>query len=167
MRIRCCLLAILLGGCQPSERQEPPAAAGAGPRTPAATAGAAEFQTIRWIEGTWRGTGGGVDPFYERYRLLDDSTLLRETFSDSSLAAVSDSTRIGVRGNRVVDPIDDPKWHATAFDTVGWRFESLEDAGRGFTWRRATADSWTATLEWRDGSGAAQQRVYTLERFGG
>jgi hypothetical protein len=125
-----------------------------------------EFQRIRWIEGTWRGTGGGVDPFYERYQLLDDSTLLRETFSDSSLAAVSDSTRIGVRGSEVVDPIDGPKWHATAFDSVSWRFESLEDAARAFTWRRVTADSWTATLEWRDGSGSAQQRVYTLERFG-
>lgn len=167
MKIRYCLPAIALVACQPAERPEPAVSADAGPRAPAATVTAAEFQTIRWIEGTWRGSGGGVDPFYERYRFLDDSTLLRETFSDSSLAAVSDSTRIGLRGTRVVDPAGDPKWQATAFDSASWRFESLEDAARAFTWRRATEDSWTATLEWRDATGSAQQRVYTLERFGG
>jgi hypothetical protein len=27
-----------------------------------------DFARFRWIEGTWRGTGEGVDAFFERYR---------------------------------------------------------------------------------------------------
>ena len=36
------------------------------------------------------GTGDGADPFYESYRFLDDSTILRVTYADSTARAVSD-----------------------------------------------------------------------------
>ncbi len=158
-------LALVLA-CQPADSP----AKGSGASRPAeratpATVTAADFETFRWIEGTWRGTGGGVDPFHERYRFVDDSTLLRLSFSDSTLGSVSDSTRIGLRDGKVLDPVDDPEWHVTAFDSTSWRFESVEHAGRAFTWRRSTPDSWTATLESRDAAGNPQQRVYTLERL--
>ena len=97
-------VAFLLAGCQPAERPEPEAAGAES----AASVTATDFQAIGWIEGTWRGTGGGVEPFIERYRLVDDSTLLRETFTDSSLSAINDSARIVLRGSRVIEPADDP-----------------------------------------------------------
>ena len=50
-------------------------------------------------------------------------------------------------------------------DSTSWRFESTEHAGRAFTWRRETPDSWTATLESHDAAGNPQQRVYTLVRI--
>lgn len=164
-------MALLAAACSPAERPEreasargptasPPAAA-----RPAATVSAADFQTIRWLEGTWRGTGGGVDPFFERYRMIDDTTLLRQSFSDSTLGTVSDSARIVLRGQRVVEPAHDPAWQATSFDSASWRFDSIEHAGRAFTWRRDTPDRWTAILESRDAAGAAQERIYTLERI--
>lgn len=166
MTIRIFAAALLILACQPADRPaEAPAAGRSAAAAMPAVVTPADFATFRWIEGTWRGTGGGVDPFYERYRLLDDSTLLRLSFSDSTLGTVSDSTRIGLRGSQVLDPADDPEWHATAFDSTSWRFESREHAGRAFTWRRTSPDSWTATLESRDAAGNPQQRIYTLERL--
>ena len=160
--------ALLLLACQPADTPEEAASrarpAPSGAPTPA-TVTPSQFQTFRWIEGTWRGTGGGVDPFYERYELVDDSTLRRVSFSDSTLASVSDSARIGLRAGRVLDPAADPEWHVTAFDSASWRFESIEHAGRALTWRRTTPDRWTATLESRDADGNPQERFYTLERL--
>lgn len=154
-------IVLLLVGCQAAERPEAEIAGAA----EAASVTAADFRTIRWIEGTWRGTGGGVEPFVERYRLVDDSTLLRETFTDSSLSSIGDSALIVLRGSRVVEPAEDPRWQVTAFDSSSWRFESLERPGHAFTWRMEAPDRWTADLESRDASGAPQTRMYTLERL--
>jgi hypothetical protein len=166
--IRILAAALLLLACSPAERRDqetsaPPSPAGA--RAAPATVTPADFQALRWIEGTWRGSGGGVDAFYERYELVDDSTLRRYSFADSTLGAVSDSARIGLRGNHVLDPIHAPEWQVTSFDSTSWRFESIGHAGRAFTWRRETADSWTAILESRDAGGNPQQHVYTLVRL--
>jgi hypothetical protein len=164
-------LVLLAAACSPAERPEPDAPASGSAVSPApaarppATVSVADFQTMRWLEGTWRGTGGGVDPFFERYRMLDDTTLLRQSFSDSTLATVSDSARIVLRGNMVVEPAHAPAWRATSFDSVSWRFESIERAGHAFTWRRDTPDRWTAILESRTAAGSPQERTYTLERI--
>lgn len=165
MTIRYLAPVLLIVACQPAERPEPPVASSPPERAAPATVTPAGFRTFRWIEGTWRGTGGGVDPFYERYEVIDDSTLRRLSFSDSTLATVGDSTLIGLRGTRVLDPADGPEWHATAFDSVSWRFESIAHPGRAFTWRRTSTDSWTARLESRDAAGNPQERVYTLVRI--
>ena len=159
--------ALLIVACHPADRPEgtPVASTPAAERAVPATVTPADFRTFRWIEGTWRGTGGGVPPFFERYELVDDSTLRRLSFSDSTLATISDSVRIGLRGGRVLDPVENPEWHVTAFDSTSWRFESLEHAGRAFTWRRSPPDGWTALLESRDAVGNPQERVYTLQRF--
>ena len=150
-------LLFLIAACQPADRE--PAAAVQEPARPAAAVRAEDFAQFRWIEGTWRGTGAGVDPFFERYSLVDDSTLVQYTLSDSTLAAISDSTRIGLRGGRVLDPTENPAWQVTAFDSTSWRFEHLRDPGRAFTWRSETPTSWTAHLESPQGA-----RTYTLTR---
>jgi len=152
------LPSLLLAARQTPAR--PPAAAVQDAARPAAAVRAEDFARFRWIEGTWRGTGGAIDAFFEHYSLLDDSTLVRRTFSDSTLAAISDSTRIGLRGGRVLDPTEDPDWQVTAFDSTSWRFEHLRDPGRAFTWRRETPTTWTAHLESPQGA-----RTCTLTRF--
>ncbi len=163
MLTRAVALCLVAAACRTAERPGSTDAADAPAREPASVS-AAEFRTLAWLEGTWRGSGGGIDPFYERYRFVDDSTLLRLTFTDSTLAAANDSARIALRGGRVIELGDVPKWQAVEFDSTSWRFESLEDATRAFTWRREGPDRWTAVIEWRDSSGP-KQRVYSLERL--
>ena len=149
----------LLAACKPPDRPAPA-------DTPApATVSLEQFQGLRWLEGTWRGAEAAGAPFFERYQFLDDSTLRRYSFTDSTLAQISDSGRTSLRGSRVIGGDAEPRWEVTSFDSVSWHFESLRDPGRAFTWSRNTADTWTATLTWPDPQGNAQERVYTLVRL--
>ncbi len=34
-----------------------------------------DFQKLRWLEGTWRGSDGGKGAFYEGYRFIDDTII--------------------------------------------------------------------------------------------
>jgi hypothetical protein len=57
----------------------------------------ADVQKLRWIEGTWRGTGDVDKPFFERYRFEGDSVLLVDGFEDETLAKVTDTTRFELK----------------------------------------------------------------------
>lgn len=149
----------LLAACKPPERAAPTETSAP------ASVSLEQFQNLRWLEGTWRGTDKGTNPFFERYRFLDDSTVRQYTFSDSTLAQVTDSGTTALRGGRVIGGEPEPRWQVTSFDSTSWRFESLRDAHRGFTWRRDGADTWTATLTWRDAQGNDQERIYSLVRL--
>ena len=52
---------------------------------------AADLQKLRWIEGTWRGTGG-EKPFFERYRFENATTLAVDSFENEKLEKVTDTT---------------------------------------------------------------------------
>ena len=166
MTARFLVLALpVLYACRPAEQAPEATPPPAAPASTPATVTAAEFQRLRWLEGTWRGTGGGVAPFFERYRFVDDSTMRRYSYSDSSFAEISDSGTTTLRGARVASGDLEPEWQVTAVDSVSWRFESLREAGRGFTWSRTTDDLWTARLVWRDPENNARERIYTLTRL--
>lgn len=51
----------------------------------------ADLEKLRWIEGTWRGTGGGVEPFFERYRFENATTLAVDGFDNEKLQKVTDT----------------------------------------------------------------------------
>jgi hypothetical protein len=148
--------------CRPAERAREVDTPGSA--APAAVT-AAQFQTLRWLEGTWRGTGEGVSPFFERYRFVDDSTIRRYTYVDSSFAQISDSGTTALRGAGVTGGDPEPEWQVTSVDSTGWHFESLREAGRGFTWSRIRDGTWTARLVWRDAQGNPRVRFYTLTRL--
>src|ERR1041384_5432310 len=58
---------------------------------------AADVQKLRWIEGTWRGTGDIDKPFFERYRFESDSVLAVDSFADETLAKVTDTSRFELK----------------------------------------------------------------------
>ncbi|HET7457295.1 MAG TPA: hypothetical protein VFJ74_06550 [Gemmatimonadaceae bacterium] len=133
----------------------------------------ADLAHLRWIEGTWRGSGSGQAPFYERYRFADDSTLVVESFADSTLGRVTDVTRFELRGGTLASTPNEPKpgaarWVASRFAAdSAVTFAPLARARNSFTWRRDSADAWTATLEWPATPGAAEarRRVYEMRRW--
>lgn len=123
-----------------------------------------DLAKLRWIVGTWRGTGGGVLPFYERYRFENESTLVVETLADESLSKVNDISRFvlmdghfgygnGTSGSVVI-----------ALDDNGITFAPL-GKGNFFRWQRESDNSWKAILNWTDKSGAPKERVYLMERW--
>ena len=58
---------------------------------------AADLRKLRWIEGSWRGTGDEQSPFYERYKFENASTLVVETLADETLSKVTDVSRFELK----------------------------------------------------------------------
>ena len=127
---------------------------------------AAQFASLRWLEGTWRGRLPDGGAFYERYRFADDSTIVMQAFADSTLATTSDSGRIVLRDGIVADEGGAARWGATRLDSSGVEFAPLEGATNSFTWTRDRADRWTATLTWADKDRKARAVTYPMERIG-
>lgn len=89
----------------------------------------ADLAQLRWIEGSWRGTGGGVPPFYERYKFENDSTLIVETLADETLSKVTDVSRFELKNGQFGSLTDDSGSVATALDQNSITFSRLEKRG--------------------------------------
>lgn len=126
---------------------------------------AADLAKLRWIEGTWRGTGGDVPPFYERYKFENDSTLVVETLADETVSKVSDVSRFELKDGHFGSSTDDSGSVATALDDNSITFEPLGKGRNSFRWQRESNESWKAILNWTDKNGAAKERIYQLERW--
>ena len=131
--------------------------------------GAADLRALRWIVGTWRGSGDRQSPFYERYRFVDDSTLLMEGFKDSTLAQVTESSRYELRGGRFANagPADAAQWVAVRLTDGAVTFAPVRRARNRFTWRPVSTDEWIADLVWppADAASAPRTRTYRLVRW--
>ena len=135
---------------------------------------AANLRALQWITGTWRGSGVGQAPFYERYRLADDSTLVVESFADSTLRKVSEVTRFALRDSALTSlpgASGEPqagvaRWYGSALSSDSVRFEPLTGARNTFVWARgATADEWLARLTWpATGDRPARVVSYAMRR---
>ena len=125
-----------------------------------------DFARLRWIEGTWRGRQSDGRALYERYRVVDDSTIAMQAFADSTLTSTSDSARIALRDGTVAHEGGAARWAATRLDSAGVAFTPIEGATNGFTWTRDGADRWTATVTWPDKHGEARSVTYPMERIG-
>src|SRR5690349_7434643 len=115
-----------------------------------------DLAKLRWIVGDWRGTG--VDgtaqpPFFERYRFADDSTLLVESFEDSTWSRVSETTRYELRGGRFGNVGTGARCVAVAIDSLGASFAPVAKARNTFRWARDAGAGrrpreWRATISW-------------------
>jgi hypothetical protein len=123
-----------------------------------------DFGRLRWLDGSWRGRLPDGGYFYERYRLVDDSTIAMSGFPDSLFARADDSARITFRGGTVADE-GGMRWVATRLDSSGVDFASERNASNNFTWAPESADRWTATLRSNDREGRPRTTVYPMERI--
>lgn len=122
----------------------------------------ADLAKLRWIEGTWRGTGGGVAPFFERYKFENDSTLVVETLEDETLSKVNDVSRFELKDGHFGDNSDGSV--ATALDDNSVTFAPL-GKGNYFRFQKESDNSWKAILNWTDKNGVAKEVIYEMERL--
>ena len=127
--------------------------------------GQADFAHLYWLVGSWRGRVPDGRSFYERYRLLDDSTIKMRSFTDDTFSKATDSARITLRGGTVADE-GHSRWLATRLDSTGVDFASERDASNNFTWARQSRNNWKAVLNSIDRKGQAQTVVYPMQRIG-
>jgi len=148
---------------QPAAQSPSPAAASPSPVPKQITPG--DLAKLRWIEGTWRGTGGDVPPFFERYKFENETTLLVETLADETLSKVSDQSRFELKDGHFGYSAEGSGSVATALDDTSITFEPTGKSRNSFRWQRESANSWKAVLKWTDKNGAAKERIYSMERL--
>src|SRR5688572_2473049 len=123
---------------------------------------AAELQKLRWIEGSWRGTGVNQPPFFERYRFENDSTLSVDHLEDESFGKVTSTSRYELKNGE----FQNGRYVATALDDNSISFEPLKAGSNSFVWKRESKDAWTARLSWQAyGNRPAGERTYQMERW--
>ena len=143
----------------------------AAPAPAASTVVAARVQTgalkqMPWLLGTFRGTGEGTTvqaPFHERYSLADDSTLIVESFRDSTLSGAIDTSRYELRRDSL-SSVGERRYIATYIGADSVVFGPLVDVRNGFTWRKGDDTSWVAVIT-PLGGGPSTQRTYRMVRL--
>ncbi len=120
-----------------------------------------DLKKLRWIEGTWRGTGVVQGPFLERYKFENDSSLVMEEIADESLSKVNSTTRYELKDGR----FGTDSAVATALDDTSVTFSPVDPRRNSFRFQSDSKDSWTAilTLPAR-GTTPAKETIYKLER---
>lgn len=125
-----------------------------------------ELAKLRWIEGTWRGTGDIEKPFYERYHFEDDSTLVVEGLADETLSKVTEVTRFELKDGAFGNAGEGARWVATQLEDKFVTFEPIARARNTFRWQSESKDVWKAILDWpANDKSPARQRIYIMERF--
>ena len=158
---------VLTAACSPAST--PPVASGT--PQPASQGGTSkeitteDLKKLRWIEGSWRGTGGGVEPFYERYKFENDSTLAVETLTDETLSKVDDVSRFELKNGSFGGSDGESGSVAISLDETSITFAPLGKAQNAFRWQRENDNSWKAILTWTDKDGAPKERIYIMERW--
>lgn len=124
---------------------------------------AADLKNLRWIEGSWRGTGGGVPPFFERYRFESPTMLVVESLEGEKVTSTS---RYELKDGEFGSGSDASRAVATALDDKSVTFEFAARQRGSFRWERVGQDSWKAVLNWpATDTRPAGERVYQLERW--
>ena len=123
---------------------------------------AADVAKLRWIEGTWRGSGVDQAPFFERYRFENETTLAVDSFPDEKLEKVDDTSRFELKDGQFSNSC----YAASSIDATSVDFVPIAKAKNSFRWERVSDNSWKATLKWpAEGDKPARERVYNMERF--
>lgn len=126
-----------------------------------------EFQSLRWLEGIWRGTGVETSPFFEVYHFTNDSTIKFSVYGDSSLTELMYDGRIILSNGTVTYQSGESVWVATELGSNQVHFDPRQNASNNFTWVRGSSSVWIAVLSFPGQTGHARERVYRLERIKG
>ena len=152
--------ALVLSACGRADEKP---ASGASDRFPSRA-----LAQLRWIEGAWKGVGAEgttQEPFYKRYKLKGDSTLVVVGYRDSSLQIATDTTLYSQRGDSLTNPGPGPRWIAASVSADSILFVPLTGARNRFVWRRGDDTSWIAILDWPPVDSLQRHRVYRMVRI--
>ena len=158
----CVLLAVFCLSAACASSQQPGIPTPPQPKT----ISTAELAKLRWIEGSWRGTGDVDKPFFERYRFENDSTLVTESFADETFSKVTETSVFSLKDGHFGNEGEGSRWVATALDEKSITFAPVVKARNSFRFERESDNVWIATLNWPATDKApANQHVYRMERI--
>lgn len=150
------MLSLLVSACSADGREGVPDSA-AQPPGPADSSAAnvahtiADLQTLRYLEGEWRGSGYEGGPFYESYRFVNDSTIEMTAWSDSTMTTPQERSEYALR-NGVIRA--DNGGRLVRVDQDGHHFRRGSST---WTFRQVSPDRWTAQV--------GPSTTYTMDRM--
>jgi hypothetical protein len=125
-----------------------------------------EFAQLRWLEGTWRGSGINQAPFFERYHFTNDTTLTIDTFTDSTLSSVSETSLYVLSNGKLANIHPQARWEATTLTDRAVTFSPVRGVRNTFIWQRKSPNAWTAILRWpATDAQPARERTYHMARI--
>ena len=95
-----------------------------------------DLKKLRWIEGTWRGTGVNQPAFFERYRWENDTTLAVDSFENEKVDKVTDTTLFVLKDGEFGGGGEGSRYVATALDDNSITFGPVIKARNGFVWKQ-------------------------------
>jgi len=163
----------------PAPASSTPASAESSPKGKFTTA---DLAKLKWLEGTWKGTGGDK-PFFERYRFENDSTLVVETFADDSLAKIVDTSRFELKNGEFGHDMGVRRAVASSITENAVQFVPAPSHTRplangstplpqpgndqnqnSFRFERSGDGTWNAILQWPARNGKLESsKVYKME----
>lgn len=165
----CLTAAALFGSAACAQQSQTPPGANAVAQQPSSThshIGKSDLSKLRWIEGSWRGTGDVEEPFFERYRFEGDSTLAVDGFADETLSKVTDTTRFELEDGEFGGGGEGSRWLASELTDDAVTFVPVKGAHNTFRWQKESDGTWKAVLDWPAADGKpARRRVYKMERW--
>jgi hypothetical protein len=126
----------------------------------------AQFASLRWIDGKWRGKTPAGQPIWDSYRMVNDSTMHQGTFTDSTYKTQRDSAVVSWRNGTVIDQGSGAPWFATALDSSGVSFSLPKSPMNRITWIHHSVNEWEAQITSPDRLGHEQRTIYHMRRFG-
>src|SRR5215510_8244470 len=124
-----------------------------------------DFQKLRWVEGTWRGSNGGKGSFYEGYRFINDTTIEIEFFTDSTLSKISGKGMIRLSDKSIISGGGSTFCAATTADDRSIHFALKQNDSNYFSWEKESNDVWLARIKNVDSQGRQIETVYRMERY--
>jgi len=124
-----------------------------------------DFQKLRWLEGTWRGSAGGKDGFFEGYRFINDTAIEIEFFADSTLSKVNGKGMVKLADKAIINGGGSTFWAATLVDDRSVHFAPMQNVSNFFSWEKESQDVWIARLKNTDSLGKQIETVYRMERY--
>lgn len=123
----------------------------------------ADFATLHWLQGRWKGTTDGQDPVYELIRFTDDSTAEITYYRDPGFTQETATGRLYLSVGRVFHTFGPNRWGATHVGADGLYFVPQSNVRNSFVWTYETPDRWTATMH-SGVSGHQRSTVYEMTR---
>jgi len=157
-------IALVISGCSRDTGElgnsTPPLVAQA---TPSKQFTSADVAKLKWIEGSWRGLDGDK-PFYERYRIENDTAMVVETLKeDGSLDGEPD--RFELKNGEFGSGEGDRRSAASEITADYIQFvPAVFGKGNSFRFHRQTDGTWHALLEWpASADKPARQKIYVMQ----
>jgi hypothetical protein len=126
----------------------------------------AQFNELRWLEGTWRGSGGGVPAFAEGYKVANDTTIDISFYADSTAAKVKATGKLYLSAGQLFYVGNGTEYVATMISPTSVTFVPKGTNGKNvFELTMSSPTEWTARLKGGTGEITPPVVTYTMSKI--